>query len=97
MSYNNTCAPRKDSFQPAHSCSLIRVFVWHYVGSQRDKAFSGRHSDQPTWMHMLILVFAGSTCNLVRNALGSYVLINATIPYLPYWDVLSIYHTSPKI
>ena len=38
ISYKIAYAPRKDSDQPAHLCSLIRVLTGHSVGSHQAKS-----------------------------------------------------------
>ena len=39
--YKLACSPIKDSDQPAHSCSLIRVFDWRSTCSQGSNEFPG--------------------------------------------------------
>ena len=39
--YSLTCAPFKDSDQPVHARSLIRVFDMRYIGRQGSKVSSG--------------------------------------------------------
>ena len=62
-------APSKDSDQPGHPPSLIRVFAVHSMGNSGPKVSScGQRrlwSDQTGLMPRLIWVFVGCTCHFV--------------------------------
>ena len=60
-----TSAPNKDSNQPAHPHSLIRVCVVRMkkLDIAKDvKSAPSKDSDQIAQMRSLILIFAGRTC-----------------------------------
>ena len=71
----NDCAPSKDSDQPGHPPSLIRVFAAQWVA--KDPRFlhaDSEDSDQTGRMHRLIWVFAGRTfILLVLSCSGSFM------------------------
>ena len=54
ISYKTAWAPSKDSDQPAHSRSLIRVFTWYSVGNQGSNTniLIGDDSHQPVPMRI---------------------------------------------
>ena len=71
----NECAPSKDSDQPGHPPSLIRVFAVQSIGSWGPKVSSCRQPDQTGRMPRLIWVFAGRTLTLfVLSCCSSNVL-----------------------
>ena len=72
--YLRTCAPSKDSDQPAHLCSLIRIFTGGILDSRGCKVSScgQRRLIRLRW---LILVFVGHTCHKVRFLTLRVILI----------------------
>ena len=66
------CAPSKDSYQPGHPPSLIRVFAcaqW-VAKDPRFLHVDSEDSDQTGWMPSLIRVFAGHTVILLVLSQG---------------------------
>ena len=62
--YHRTCTRSEDSDQPAHSRSLIRIFIWRILDSQGYKVLHADNvdSDQCELMRKLIWVFVGRIC-----------------------------------
>ena len=59
------CAPSKDSDQPAHSHSRIRVFAERTIASSAIQNAPREDSDQAARMRRLTSIFAGRTCTKV--------------------------------
>ena len=70
--YHQTCMPSEDSDQPVHSCSLIRIFTGHILGSQRCKVF---HAENIATMAIDKALFSSKNCRYLSYfSMKTYVV-----------------------
>ena len=82
-----SCAPSKDSDQPGHPPSLIRVFAVHSIGSYSPSFLhaDSKDSDQTGQMPRLIHVFARRKCHFVgfvMHWLICFLWINSHVRFI---------------
>ena len=92
-----TYAPCKVSDQPAHLCSLIRIFPGHILDSQRQFLHvDNKDSSQIAQMQRVIGVFLGSTCQKLcfffTSKKYAYIILTPLNPLLysetgVYWGI----------
>ena len=70
ISFRSARAPKEDTDQLPHPCSLITAFTGHYVSSKYPnyRQVGSEHSDQILLLLLLLLLFPGRTFNFVVNA-----------------------------
>ena len=107
--YLRTCAPSKDSDQPAHSRSLIRIFTRRILDSQGDKVSScGQQklwsdcADAQTDLSLRWVLMSEGTFSLVAAYLCSSIsftfnkLETATCNHRSYKLVFTVYKKKKK-